>query len=615
MAKQLVNPIERHVEKAILGLAGLALIAVIARYVVTTPNSLELGGERVTPGTIDQKVAQKAADVASRLKTARPAAAIPEPLQDDFAAALKPLEPRPLPVAVALAPEVPIIDRAGPMGGQATLVKVQPPAKPVISHGRSTLITAGQKLVDSDWVSVSAIFDMKARREAQKSEYGPKGEDVVLGPLHVQRRQRRPDGGWSEGDWGDVNCSPAFKLPPEPHIVLVDEGGKLTVDKDLLKQIEEFFHGIAAPKVQLEILRPMPPEMKPPTRWAMPVITAYRDVQKQDDELQFPNEAPNPDPLDRYGLSGAAAVKAPAKELTPEQQRAKNMDDAQKLLEQARKNESVNDAIRVQNMCAEIILDRTASATEKARAEKLKAEAAQLEKDIKRKEAMGELKPAGQQAAAGVAKREKLPIQQVWAHDAAVGSIENGATYQYRIRFRVYNVLAGAPTKFSNPEDAAVLFVESEWSEPSDPVTIEPAALFFVTSEDAKDQEISVEFFQWYMGVWLKPEGRIKAGIGNTLRDKRRNPAPALDDPTQLDRPEIEFTADATVVDIDFERPIRERKQGATPKGVRFADKPSATTSVVFMDSQGRLHERFVAVDKMDPAKRMTVWTPTKPKP
>ena len=63
MAKQLVNPIERHVEKAVLGLTGLALIAAIGLFLVSSPNQLELGGQAVKPGTIDQVVAQKAASV------------------------------------------------------------------------------------------------------------------------------------------------------------------------------------------------------------------------------------------------------------------------------------------------------------------------------------------------------------------------------------------------------------------------------------------------------------------------------------------------------------------------------------------------------------------------
>ncbi len=50
MAKQLVNPIERHVEKGILGLSVLLLIAAVAMFLVTTPNQFELEGTNVTPG-------------------------------------------------------------------------------------------------------------------------------------------------------------------------------------------------------------------------------------------------------------------------------------------------------------------------------------------------------------------------------------------------------------------------------------------------------------------------------------------------------------------------------------------------------------------------------------
>jgi hypothetical protein len=72
MAKQLVHPIERHVEKAVLGLTGLALLTAIALYGVTSPNQIPLGQEKVSPGTIDSKVAQKAAEVVGRLRAAEP---------------------------------------------------------------------------------------------------------------------------------------------------------------------------------------------------------------------------------------------------------------------------------------------------------------------------------------------------------------------------------------------------------------------------------------------------------------------------------------------------------------------------------------------------------------
>ncbi len=114
----------------------------------------------------------------------------------------------------------------------------------------------------------------------------------------------------------------------------------------------------------------------------------------------------------------------------------------------------------------------------------------------------------------------------------------------------------------------------------------------------------------------MKPTRRIKATVGETIRDRQRVPAPAIDNPEVVDNPEVDFLADATILDIEFDRPLRERKAGTTPKGVKFGA-PSPSGSVVFADSQGRLYERLVSLDKVHPEKReMTsrLWIPPKPK-
>jgi len=624
MAKQLVHPIERHVEKAVLGLTGLALVAVIALYVVTSPNQIELGQESVSPSTIDGKVAQKAADVIGRLRAAEPKTPKYDPLFDKFAGSLEPLGRTPLPMAVAIGPEVPIVDPKGTPTGQADLVKVNRPAKPTVSHGRGTIVVAATgglpRYVPVDWVTVSAMFDVKAQSELQRSEYGATREEVVFAPPEIQRRLRLPDGSWSDGDWVDVKPWPSVSVPSPPTITLLDEGGKPVVNKDQLKTIEKFSSDLQHSKMQLEILRPMPPTMVLPTRWALPIITSYRDVMKQDDE--YLSESPSPDPIDRYGVSGEAPKRKEAPVgLSPAEQHAHNLQEGQKLLESARKNNSDDDAIKAYNLAQDIIGDRAASAVDKTKAEKLKADAEQVQRDIKRAlVAPGGAplpggKPADQPAAVKKPK-EKLRMQQVWAHDAAENSIHDGKTYQYRIRFRIYNRLAGLPDKFKKPELASTVFIAGDWSEPSDPVVIEPATKFFITSDNQKDEEIGVEFFQWFGGVWVKPARRIKATVGETIRDRQRTFAPAIDNPEVVDNPEVDFLADATIVDIDFDRAFRERKAGTTPKGVKFGT-PSPSCSVVFVDSQGRLHERLVSLDKGHPEKReMTsrLWTVPKPK-
>ena len=624
MAKQLVNPIERHVEKAVLGLTGLALVAVIALCVVTSPNQIELGQEKVSPSTIDGKVAQKAADVVGKLRAASPKTSTPPPLFDDFAGTLQPLGHNPLPMAVAIGPEVPIVDIPGIASGQAELVKVNRPAKPTVSHGRGTIVLTGaagqQQNVPVDWVTVSAMFDVKAQTELQRSEYGATKDEVVFAPPEIQRRLRLLNGSWSDGDWVDVKAWPSVGVPSPPTITFFDEGGKLVAGKDQLKIIEKFSSDLQYPKMQLDILRPMPPAMVPPTRWALPIIPSYsyRDVMKQDDE--YLSDSPSPDPVDRYGVSGEAPKrKETAVELKPAEKHAALLQEGQKLLERARQNNSENDATEAVNRAVDIIADRNPppSSSDKAKAEKLHADATQAKNDIKRRNAMGSGAPApGPQPTTRIKPREKLRVQQVWAHDAAVDSIRNGETYQYRMRFRIYNRLVGSPDKFKKPELAATVFITGDWSEPSDPVVIEPATKFYVTSDDQKNEEVGVEFFQWFGGDWLKPPRRIKATIGKTIRDSQRTPARPIDNSDGVDNPEVDFLADATIVDIDFARAFRERKAGTTPKGVKFGQ-PSPSCSVVFVDSQGRLHERFVSLDKVHPEKReMTsrVWIPPKPK-
>ncbi|MCH7924476.1 MAG: DMT family transporter [Planctomycetes bacterium] len=138
MAKQVVNPIERHVEKAVLGVAGIALIAVIVMYAVRSPNQVEIGGEMVTPGEIDAKLAQQAVDVRDWISSHQPKEVPFEPLADQFATALEWFKRNNLPTelraGVSIGPEVPFVDPKGAKPGQAQLVKVLTLGKPLVER-------------------------------------------------------------------------------------------------------------------------------------------------------------------------------------------------------------------------------------------------------------------------------------------------------------------------------------------------------------------------------------------------------------------------------------------------------------------------------------------------
>ena len=119
MAKQLVNPLERHVEKGVLGLAVLLLLGVAAKFLVTSPNQIELGGETVAPNTIDQLLLQTASKTRERIRSARSETEDVTELAGDFAQALDPFAAhriaRKLKRTVSFRPPVP--RTAPPEGG------------------------------------------------------------------------------------------------------------------------------------------------------------------------------------------------------------------------------------------------------------------------------------------------------------------------------------------------------------------------------------------------------------------------------------------------------------------------------------------------------------------
>jgi hypothetical protein len=568
MAKQLVSPVERHLEKAILGVAGILLLGAIAKYLVTSPNQLEMGGEAVSPNTIDEKVAEKAAVVRLAIRNARPPESGVEPLYEVLIDVLDPFRHAGLsieaPAAVPIGPEVPTVDKVVIRAGEKKLVEMMKLGKPIVRHGRSTFIrdsdgTGGDSFPPADWVTVSAVFNVEQQMQRQMHEYGPKRNEVIFGRVEMQRRARRDDGSWSE-----------------------------------------------------DVIRPLPLDVQDGTAWGVPIITSRRDVLLQDYEYLYPNQPLEGEPDDRYPDAPTEVTGAIDVDRTPQQIIKGLLEESRQYLELAQQTRSLGDVTKAYNRAFSAKQHPAATRRDKTDADGLMRRANQLEDDIKRGIRPGRrhepVRPGPVEKT-----QERLHSQQLWIHDAWPGSIKNGNTYQYRLRVWIYNCLAGEPNKFSDPHDAKTVFIEGPWSEPTDPVMIELDTYYFVTNSDAKKDIVSIEMCKWFEGVWVKD--RFKFKVGDALNDSSRQKVPPLEGGEGFDMPLITFAADASIVDIDHQRRHRERKR-AGRGGVKF-EPLSPTCSVVFVDSEGRLHERFLPTDKGHPAKATVlarVWKPPRRK-
>ncbi len=601
MAKQLVGPVERHLEKAIVGVAGLLLVGVIARYLVTSPNYLELGGETVNASTIDAKVADKSADVRSKIQRHREELEVLEPLfpefvrkLDAFASNELPLE---FPMAVSFGPPVPIIDTPEVIKGRKKLATVVRLPKPAATTGRSTFDFsdgAGENLHVHNWVTVSVVFDRERQIKLQKQQYGAKHDEITFGGVELERRLQRDDGSWSDEDWEFVEDWPEAEIPPRPNVTLFQEKGQVTVVRDSYNAVVFFQDELSAPRLQVRILRPLMPDVYNGDPWTFPPLIPYKEVLGQDREYLDP-DGTDDEIEDRYGLGEEEDPgDGEEEELTLRETFKRSLESAEQKLISGRRNWSRDDAIEAFNLAMEVFMNRDAGGADKAKARKITDAASQLIRDIDRRPKQGQ-KPEG----AEEGKRELLPTQQVWANDAKRGSVRSGETYQYRIRLVLYNELAAAPAQFEAKEDAAVVLIAGEWSEPSDPVAVGADTHFFATGCDERKQEVKFELYHWFDGVWVTH--RWSFGVGQAVMGMSREPVP-IPGEEDVDKPEVSFEPGVMVVDIDFKRPYRDRK--AKGGGVTLGGAATSTCSVVLVDSAGELTERFILSDKANPMKR-----------
>lgn len=130
--------------------------------------------------------------------------------------------------------------------------------------------------------------------------------------------------------------------------------------------------------------------------------------------------------------------------------------------------------------------------------------------------------PAGMRAQPGAAARRGVPTlrsdqsrvktltnpgelikektRQIWVHDLTGVP---GKTYRYRLRVVMYNLLAGYRPILKDPKNNLRVGLVSDWSPPSEPVTLERESYFFVGQPtDTTGKTIQITVYKWHRG-WL----------------------------------------------------------------------------------------------------------------
>jgi len=579
MAKQAVGPVIRYLDKAVLAACALVFLYFVAMYGVMSPNKVGAEGQDMFgPGEIDPQIRAEAERLRERLLTAEPPVidhsgganptlVIPNLSELDDVLALARV---PAKITSPVQPGLPVPERGGRVEQQRVdLVEVVALEKPRVHAGRSGVylapptefkggeVTAAADasfLQDANWTIVFSQFNRaEQERRFRDAGYGRYAAPIVLG-LDLQRRLRLPGGGWS--DWSAIEPVSRMRRPTiSPPAVERGEKGVYAVDPKVREDIDLFFDKVSKGEnngAQCDLLRPLFPAIAYGDPWRIPQVDGL-DVQAMDADFQAT-------PLCRY-----PECDVQAEQIDPNA----SFDDLYKQSEEAIKAQNFELALRL----AEAAIDH--------------AKQGNRERDERKaKELLDKIQFEKARAVAAMATKQMKPIQLVWAHDAT--DLQSGRTYQYRARIRLLNPYCGQPTLLNDPLNAAVVELNSEWSEPSDPIIISPDTLIFVRSDRPANQEVKVEVFKWYAGSWLMRQFSVTPG-------DRIGEIRSVKSPRSGEKVEVDFFTGAVVVDVDF----RHRATIRDKRTSRFDTVD--TTALIYRDSAGSLRQNVMAFDKVSP--------------
>ncbi|MBL8887403.1 MAG: hypothetical protein JNK16_12145 [Phycisphaerales bacterium] len=517
-----INPIEQHVEKVVIVLAILVLLAVIAQQFLTSPNEVKIGSDTVPPAQAYEPVKKAAAVLKGKLESQSPA------LPEGFEAAGKDMKSEfDKLVKGGIAPR----PRIGPLGPAvalgATSVKVTdalfaevvlPQPAPAVAASFWSTISADETAAypelaallpkeqpfDHPFVSVESSIDIKAFVDslladpdgAGALEAMPQGwwrESIEAVVVEVEREQMKSDGSWDKG----------VVLPAMlgRHLFIVGWNESVKSTGDMQSQL------INARQQSSEILRPAFYKTLGTQEWVPPSAAATRakagvdpgilvakqadlekvraDLKTKREELdKLPKDEPKkPEPPKTPEKPAPGAAPAPAPKPAPAPPVVNNAAERNRLTRQITGLETRE----------RLLTEEIAKINPQAVAD-----------------------PAAPAAAAPVVT--SLLAQdsvKFWVHDATA---QPGERYRYRLRVGVNNPLFGRQALLQQPQQnlAAASIIKSPWSEWSNTVDVDRAEYFFVTSatpdNDLGAARASVELYKFYFGHYRKQTAGMNIG-------------------------------------------------------------------------------------------------------
>ena len=492
-----IGPVEHHVEKVVLAIVSAVFLGVLAMQFLTSPNDVEIGGQKYKPQNAFRPVEQKALEVASQVNAS--SVSLPEMASSDlegrFQEALG-TRVAPHERIVAFGGSVEIegekVVRQGSGEGEARIAEVEAPAPatPMAATYWSTIdpyatvstpeladVLPAEQPFDKAAVTLETTYDGTALRQALLGEEDgvtrPMPPNWWRGTMAIFRVEAQRQAQGADGTWGE----PELVSPMPGTIDMVAEAERATGFAELAKLVQ------TASSRGREVQRPDYYPVIAGPGWVTPSERA------QAAEVE----------LNRSDAERELAM------------RAKLVEDRTRLEEEA--GQEPDEADRAAHRQWE---------RSQAQIERLDA---RIEDVDTRLEAMG------------VDPEEGLPDEPTHDPEAFVPESASlletsdlvlwtndmeavpGTTYRYRMRVLLSNPAFGRAEALEQDQRAmaAEPLMPSAWSAWSSPVSLAPETQFFVTSASVGDPldanaRATAELYRFFYGYWRRATVTLEPG-------------------------------------------------------------------------------------------------------
>ena len=501
MPAKKISPVEQHVEKAVLGLAGVVLLYCLIASLIGSAGTVQVGTEPVKPVQVFPRVKELAAELDHKAQQ-QGAVKLKEEQADTSPSTANGLTTQPdttfmttLPAIVGVGDEMDRIRGHDKLGEtmpssenrpRYDVPKVVQPTRVAAYTGRSTLQISGRDLpvaanvetgfagagnqTDISWVTVAAEVDIAQQKSLL--EYLPEKLEKLKEPyfLRVDLERAKVDEQGKPGSWETIHhavVGTGESTPLKPDSLTVPALADVEKILSLILQGSDRSQITALNPPFLQVIEgskweePRVQGEKPQTEGATTPVSGTVPQKK----LQYGGGLYNSPGISPSGVEGGAALRS----------------------------SGVPGGIS------------------------------------------GEL-----------AKTDKEGLK-IWAHDY---SATPGEAYEYHIRVVMYNPLAGLRGWMKEPDKSLQAGLASEWSLPTQPVTIQKGTYFFVSGPGQGDGSARIKVWKWHLG-WFCEES-FDVAQGQVIGDKKiTDYYVEQNGKLRLEKNEVDFNTGVVLKDVN----------------------------------------------------------------